>query len=92
MALGQAISFLTELGAAKGVAKKIFDTIHTKSAIDIMDCPSKVMPNLRGQITFADVCFSYPARPDKPVLQRFSLDIPAGKTVAFCGASGCVDL
>lgn len=89
LALGQAISFLTDLGAAKGVARKIFDTIKLKSSIDIMACPAKTIKDLRGQITFTNVHFNYPARPDKPVLQGFTLDIPAGKTVAFCGASGC---
>jgi ATP-binding cassette subfamily B (MDR/TAP) protein 1 len=39
--------------------------------------------------------FSYPTRPNKPVLQNFSLEIPTGKTVALvgprCGVAGVKD-
>lgn len=40
---------------------------------------------VEGTITFKNVEFSYPTRPDKPVLQNFSLEIPAGMTVALVG-------
>ncbi len=43
----------------------------------------------KGAISFHNVCFTYPSRPDQPVLTNFSLDIPAGSTVAFVGPSGC---
>jgi ABC-type multidrug transport system fused ATPase/permease subunit len=39
-------------------------------------------------ISFRDVSFAYPSRPDVPILERFSLDLPAGKSVAFVGTSG----
>ena len=41
-----------------------------------------------GDIEFNDVYFSYPARKEAHVLTRFSLRIPAGKTVALVGSSG----
>jgi ABC-type multidrug transport system fused ATPase/permease subunit len=37
---------------------------------------------------FKSVYFSYPARPDVPVLVDFSLHIPPNTTVAFVGTSG----
>lgn len=42
----------------------------------------------RGNVTFENVTFEYPTRPDKPVLKNFNLKIPAGKTVALVGSSG----
>ncbi|KRO59126.1 MAG: multidrug ABC transporter ATP-binding protein [Cryomorphaceae bacterium BACL7 MAG-120910-bin2] len=39
-------------------------------------------------ISFQSVNFSYPTRPDVPVLQGFSLDIEPGTTVALVGPSG----
>ena len=33
--------------------------------------------------------FSYPSRPDQTILKGLDLDIPAGKTVALVGHSGC---
>jgi len=43
---------------------------------------------LHGEIKFENVNFSYPSRPDIPVLRNFTLDIGATSTVAFVGASG----
>ncbi|XP_011311832.1 ATP-binding cassette sub-family B member 8, mitochondrial isoform X2 [Fopius arisanus] len=42
----------------------------------------------KGHISFDNVRFSYPTRPDFVVLKDFHLDIPAGKTVAIVGTSG----
>jgi ATP-binding cassette subfamily B (MDR/TAP) protein 1 len=41
--------------------------------------------NVGGAISFKKVKFSYPTRPNKQVLNEFTLDIPAGKTVALVG-------
>ncbi|KAJ3772085.1 P-loop containing nucleoside triphosphate hydrolase protein [Lentinula raphanica] len=40
-------------------------------------------------ITFENVDFSYPSRPDVPVLKGLNLSIAPGETVALVGASGC---
>ena len=39
-----------------------------------------------GAVTFEDVWFSYV---DRPVLEAVNLDIPAGRTLAFVGHTGC---
>ncbi|XP_053996534.1 mitochondrial potassium channel ATP-binding subunit [Hylaeus anthracinus] len=41
-----------------------------------------------GNISFNNVKFSYPTRPDHIILKSFTLNIPAGKTVAIVGSSG----
>jgi ATP-binding cassette subfamily B (MDR/TAP) protein 1 len=43
---------------------------------------------VQGNIAFRDVHFAYPSRPDVVILNRFSLDFPAGKIVALIGGSG----
>ena len=40
------------------------------------------------RITFRDVTFAYPASPDRPVLNRLSLEIPAGGSLAIVGQNG----
>ena len=44
---------------------------------------------IRGNIKFQDVCFSYPARPDIPVMKGLNLEVKVGQTVALVGPSGC---
>ncbi|GAB4423114.1 MAG: ABC transporter transmembrane domain-containing protein [Bacteroidia bacterium] len=43
---------------------------------------------LTGDIAFQEVCFTYPTRPDMPVLRQLSLDIEPGTKVALVGHSG----
>ncbi|RLM60881.1 ABC transporter B family member 19-like [Panicum miliaceum] len=44
---------------------------------------------IHGEIKFRRVHFAYPSHQDKPILQGFSLSIPAGKVIAPVGSSGC---
>jgi ATP-binding cassette subfamily B (MDR/TAP) protein 1 len=46
--------------------------------------PEKVI----GEINFENVKFSYPSRPDVPILKGLTINFPAGKTAALVGASG----
>ncbi len=43
---------------------------------------------LKGNITFRDLSFEYPSRPDESVLQGISFHIKANQVVALVGASG----
>ncbi|XP_074049465.1 mitochondrial potassium channel ATP-binding subunit [Macrotis lagotis] len=43
---------------------------------------------LQGAISFVNVCFSYPSRPNLFVLKNFNLTLPPGKIVALVGQSG----
>ena len=48
--------------------------------------PADEMPN--QNIAFRDVTFAYPAAPGRPVLRNFSLEIPAGSSLAIVGQNG----
>jgi len=43
---------------------------------------------LHGQISFLNLTFAYPSRPDENVLRNISVDISANQMVALVGASG----
>jgi ABC-type multidrug transport system fused ATPase/permease subunit len=43
---------------------------------------------LQGRITFSDLSFQYPSRPEEPVLEKVNLEIGANQLVALVGASG----
>nr|QNH67870.1 ATP-binding cassette transporter subfamily B member 1-like protein X3 [Brachionus rotundiformis] len=87
--VGQALPYVKELAEARGAAKKIFDIIDTKSAIDVFEQKDGLQLNsLKGDIEFDNVSFSYPQRKEVKVLKGLSFKIPAGKTVALVGSSG----
>ena len=44
---------------------------------------------MSGCVSFKDVRFNYPTRPDVPVLQGLNLTVNPGETVALVGSSGC---
>lgn len=41
--------------------------------------------NIEGRLTFDMVKFRYPTRPGQQILNDFSIDVPAGNTIAFVG-------
>lgn len=45
--------------------------------------------NVIGQLTFENVSFRYPSRPEMKIIDNLNLTIEAGTTVALVGASGC---
>ncbi|KAG1825477.1 P-loop containing nucleoside triphosphate hydrolase protein [Suillus subaureus] len=71
-----------------GAAAKIFATIERVPNIDSAN-PGGLKPaKVTGEITFEDVKFNYPSRPDVPILKGINITFPAGKTTALVGASG----
>ncbi|KAJ0391962.1 hypothetical protein P43SY_002480 [Pythium insidiosum] len=46
------------------------------------------LPQVEGRLTFRNVSFRYPTRPNVSVLKSYNLTIEPGQTVAFCGPSG----
>ncbi|KAJ7207327.1 ste6-like protein [Mycena haematopus] len=73
---------------ALGAAAKLYDTIDRVPLIDSSD-PRGLKPSVvSGALEFKSVRFTYPSRPDVPVLKDISLSFPAGKTTALVGASG----
>ena len=85
--IGQALPNLSSIADARMAARAVFHVIDRRPAIDD-EAPGDELPKLQGGIDFAGVQFAYPARPDVPVFEDFSLSIPAGATVALVGESG----
>lgn len=57
--------------------------------IDATSDEGETIDDLKGNIQFKDVCFTYPARPDVQVLHGLDFEVKVGQTVALVGPSGC---
>jgi ATP-binding cassette subfamily B protein len=65
-----------------------FEILNRQNAITDPSQP-KVLKNVRGQITFGDISFTYDKKKGAhPVFTDFSLTIPAGQKVGIVGLSG----
>ncbi|CAF4760503.1 unnamed protein product [Rotaria sp. Silwood1] len=77
---------------ALGSASYVFEMIDRQSKIDAMSNEGDRPEHIIGDIEFENVTFTFPARPDIPVLEitkNLSLKISSGKTIALVGPSGC---
>ncbi|ONK56031.1 uncharacterized protein A4U43_C10F3420 [Asparagus officinalis] len=86
--LGQASPCITAFAAGKAAAYKMFETINRRPEIDASDPSGKKLDDIRGDIEFRDVYFSYPTRKDEQIFSGLSLSIRSGSTVALVGESG----
>ncbi|KAI7871025.1 putative ABC transporter protein [Spinellus fusiger] len=79
---------LSAISAACGAAYKIYETIDRVPAINADSNEGEAPSSIMGEIEFRNVKFTYPTRPDVPILKNLSLKIRPGQTVAFVGPSG----
>ena len=74
---------------AQAIAKKQTCLLKLEATKVVKHRATGLYPeSCEGTITFKDVQFCYPARPQRVVLNRLNLNIPAGSIVALVGASG----
>ncbi|KAI9169576.1 hypothetical protein LWI28_014310 [Acer negundo] len=88
MAIMGALPNLSFISEATNAAMRIFEMIDRIPVINSEDEKGKILAHVRGEIQFKEVDFSYPTRPDTPILQRLNLKVEAGKTVGLVGGSG----
>ncbi|TMW59957.1 hypothetical protein Poli38472_005026 [Pythium oligandrum] len=78
----------TAVSQAAGAAEELFKILDTQSTIDASKDEGVIPESCEGAIEAIDLNFTYPSRPDAPILKNYSVKIEAGQTVAFVGASG----
>lgn len=86
--LGQSAPSMAAFTKARVAAAKIFRIIDHKPNIDRNSESGIELDTVTGLVELKNVDFSYPSRPEVQILNDFSLNVPAGKTIALVGSSG----
>jgi len=87
-ALGSLSEVWGEVQLAAGAAERLRELQEAKSLIKAPENPQQLPENSIGSVSFENVCFSYPARPDEEALYNVDLVVNQGETVAIVGPSG----
>jgi ATP-binding cassette subfamily B protein len=77
-----------ELQRAAGATERLVELLQAVDTVTDPVEPVELATPVRGEITFKDVQFRYPARPNKLSLNQIKLTINPGETVALVGPSG----
>jgi ATP-binding cassette, subfamily B, bacterial len=86
--LGQLSEVWGEVSAASGAAERLFEILNVKPVITAPAAPRTLPTPSRGDISFANVSFAYPARPSIPAIDDVSFSVRPGEKVAIVGPSG----
>ncbi|MCD1269217.1 ATP-binding cassette domain-containing protein [Microbacterium sp. MEC084] len=83
--LQEVAMFLNSFQAASAALEKVSGVLEEEPTVPDPTAPVE-LPEARGHVRFEDVTFAYGT--GRIVLPEFSLDIPAGQTVALVGTTG----
>ncbi|MFM2391373.1 MAG: hypothetical protein RLZZ437_2928 [Pseudomonadota bacterium] len=87
-AVGALSEIWGELQRASGATERLVEILNTQDSVLDPAQPRALATPVRGEITFRDVAFRYPARPTVSALDGVSLQVKPGQTVALVGPSG----
>jgi len=85
MPITQVASIMNVLQSAIASAERVFELLDEPEEVPDTLQP-RVLELARGHIRLEDVSFRY--EPDKPLIDAFDLEVPAGETVAIVGPTG----
>ncbi|MBT8460369.1 MAG: ATP-binding cassette domain-containing protein [Boseongicola sp.] len=77
-----------ELQRAAGATERLVELLEAEDTVKDVAAPVALAERLDGAVTFENVTFRYPARPEIAALERVSFRIEPGETVALVGPSG----
>ena len=86
--IGGLANVFTEIQKFIGATEELFELFNEKeeNLIQLKEVPEEEV--LEGQITFKNLFFRYPSRPDEEVLSNINMTISKDQMVALVGSSG----
>ena len=86
--LGELSQVWGEISQASGAAERLFEILDVEPEIKAPASPVTMPVPARGAVSFDDVRFAYPTRPDAFVLDGLSFAVKPGERLALVGPSG----
>lgn len=87
-ALAELAEVWGEMSQAAGASERLMEILAVVPVIRQPENPVAMPQPAQGNISFDAVSFAYPSRPDDLALDKVSVDIKPGETVALVGPSG----
>ncbi|XP_071520197.1 ATP-dependent translocase ABCB1-like [Panulirus ornatus] len=89
MMVGQAVAFAPNYSKAKVAAARVFFMLERVPTIDASSDVGLRPSEGVQDVQLTGVHFTYPSRPDVPILCGLEVGVGRGKTLALVGSSGC---
>ena len=86
-AFGSLTEVYGDLLRGAGAASRLSELLDERPAIAVPDRALELPDPPRGSLSFRNVTFRYPTRPDPAALKDFTLEVEPGETVAIVGPS-----
>ncbi|XP_025221395.1 ATP-binding cassette sub-family B member 10, mitochondrial [Theropithecus gelada] len=88
ISIGGLSSFYSELMKGLGAGGRLWELLEREPKLPFNEGVILNEKSFQGALEFKNVHFAYPARPEVPIFQDFSLSIPSGSVTALVGPSG----
>ncbi|KAG7626904.1 ABC transporter type 1 transmembrane domain superfamily [Arabidopsis thaliana x Arabidopsis arenosa] len=87
-AIAEAGTMTTDLAKGSNSVDSVFTVLDRRTTIEPENPDGYILEKIKGQITFLNVDFAYPTRPNMVIFNNFSIEIHEGKSTAIVGPSG----
>jgi ATP-binding cassette, subfamily B, bacterial len=78
----------TQIVGAIGATERIQEILDTPSEVSLTKSNEATVINIKGEVIYDNVHFSYPSRKDLHVLKGININIKPGQKIALVGQSG----
>jgi ATP-binding cassette subfamily B protein len=85
---GAVSEVMADLQRAAGAMERILELLDTRPTITAPAQPKPMALPARGAVSFDNVTFRYPSRPESIALESFTLKVKPGEKIAIVGPSG----